>query len=513
MAMLAARTPSTNRSSGRFAAPPWDADSLAWQLLDHDLPADHLARVIDHAVGHLDLTDLYAAYAGTGSRAHPPDLLLKAVLYELHSGRRRPAQWCRDAADSGPLRWLLRGCRPSRTAWYAFRDRVHDLDPLWNGQLLQQALTAGLTPARRIALDGTLVAAQASRHRLVNEETLHRRQAELQQARAADRQGQPPAVVPGWMAPTPRGRRVQESRYRQAAQRMGQLQGRNARKRASKRKARGRIVLNPSEPEAALGRDKHQVYRPLYNLQLASDLDSPLVLGYQVLAQPNDAGALGPLLERVRAAVGPRVHVALADASYAGGADLAAAAAAGVTVYAPWQANDYRATSGGSKGQIPKEQFQWLAAEQTYQCPQGHRLAWAGRSAQRRSGTEAVVLTQYRCPPEHCRLCPRRRECTPNPEAGRTISRGEHEELIEALRQRMAGDEAKALYRLRRQTVELRYADAKQHRELRRFSGRGLRRVQTEAGLTVLAHNLVTRDRLRRAATDPPAANPISVPA
>src|SRR5262249_53118899 len=306
--MLAAPTPSTNRSSGRFAAPPWDTDSLAWQLLDHDLAADHLARVIDQAVDQLDLTDLSAAYAGTGSLAHPPDVLLKAVLYELHSGRRRPAQWCKDAADSGPLRWLLRGCRPSRTAWYAFRDRLHDLDSLWNSQGVQQPLAAALTPARRIALDGTLIAAQASRHRLVNEETLHRRQAELQQARAADEQGQAPTVLPGWMAPTPSGRRTQESRYQQAAQRMGHLQGRNARKRASKRKARDKIVLNPSEPEAVLGRDKHQVYRPLYNLQLASDLDSPLVLGYQVLAQPNDAGTLGPMLERVRAAVGPRVQ-------------------------------------------------------------------------------------------------------------------------------------------------------------------------------------------------------------
>ena len=506
--MLSARTLPTNPSSSRFAAPPWDHASVPWQLLDHDLPADHLARVIDQAVDRLDLTDLVAAYAGRGSLPHPPALLLKAVLYELQSGRRRPAQWYRDAAESGPLRWLLRGCRPSRSAWYAFRDRLHDLDALFNSQVLQQAIAAGLTPAQRLALDGTLVAAQASRHRLVNEETLQRRQAELHQVRPADAQGQAPAVVPGWMAPTPRGRCRQQTRYQQAAQRMEQLQSRNARKRASKRKARDKIVLSPADPEAALGRDKHQVYRPLYNLQLASDLDSPLVLGYQVLAQPNDAGALGPVLERVRAAVGPRIQVALADAGYAGGADLAAADAAGVTVYAPWQSNDYSAAGEKNKTQIPKEQFVWLAAEQTYQCPQGHRLEFVGRSTQKRSGTEPVVLTQYRCPPQHCRSCPLRGDCTSNPEAGRTISRGEHEALIEALRQRMATEEAKALYRLRRQRVELRYADAKQHRQLRQFSGRGLQRAQTEAGLTVLAHNLVTLDRLCRA-----AATLVSVPA
>ncbi|MGZ3433000.1 MAG: transposase, partial [Isosphaeraceae bacterium] len=43
--------------------------------------------------------------------------------------------------------------------------------------------------------------------------------------------------------------------------------------------------------------------------------------------------------------------------------------------------------------------------------------------------------------------------------------------------------EAKAIYRKRGQTVELRFADAKAHRGLRRFSGRGLERVRIEVGL------------------------------
>ena len=72
------------------------------------------------------------------------------------------------------------------------------------------------------------------------------------------------------------------------------------------------------------------------------------------------------------------------------------------------------------------------------------------------------------------------------------MTRQEHEALIEALRARMATEEAKALYRLRSQSVELVNADWKEHRKLRRFSGRGLVRVRGEVGLLVLAHNLVT---------------------
>ena len=56
----------------------------------------------------------------------------------------------------------------------------------------------------------------------------------------------------------------------------------------------------------------------------------------------------------------------------------------------------------------------------------------------------------------------------------------------------MATPEGKELYRLRRQTVELVNADWKQHRKLRRFSGRGLARARCQVGLMVLAHNLIT---------------------
>jgi hypothetical protein len=102
-----------------------------------------------------------------------------------------------------------------------------------------------------------------------------------------------------------------------------------------------------------------------------------------------------------------------------------------------------------------------------------------------------VRLERYRCPPEHCTACPLRAACTKNPAAGRTVSRSEHEGLIEALRARMQTAEAQALYRLRRQTVELVNADWKEHRQLRRLSGRGLARARCQVGVTVLAHNLV----------------------
>ena len=73
------------------------------------------------------------------------------------------------------------------------------------------------------------------------------------------------------------------------------------------------------------------------------------------------------------------------------------------------------------------------------------------------------------------------------------MSRSEYEGLVEALRERMAlPDAGKELYRRRCQTVELVNADWKEHRKLRRLSGRGMARVRCQVGLIVLAHNLLT---------------------
>jgi transposase len=488
----------------RFAFWPWqDLDPRRLEL-EQRLPPDHLARRLDIAVDRLDLSAFHDDYGRTGSPAYAPALLLKVVLYETRGGRHSPAQWGRSARSCEPVRWLLRGAEPSRSCWYAFRDRIAPYLEDWNRQVLTQAVAQGQTTAQRGAVDGTTIAANASRRRLLDESALQRRLEQLRQAKADPTATQRPA----WMAPTPEGRRRQEERLGRTRERMEQLQRRNAGKRASKRKKRERIVVSASDPEAALGRDKEGVFRPLYNVQVVDDLDSPLILAYDVLAQPNDAGLLGPMLARLRQALGRPPQSLLMDSAYAGGADLAAAAAEGVTVYAPAPP-----ATGGDRRQLAKAEFEWLADEQAYRCPRGQRLTYAGSSRQKRSGPETISLQLYRCATEHCRDCPLRSRCTPRSEQGRTISRSEHEELSEALQRRMATAEAKELYRLRGRTVELVNADWKTHRRLRRFSARGLNRVRCQVGVLALTQNLLTLLTAQRKDEKSTTANPSEVAA
>jgi hypothetical protein len=76
----------------RFAAPPWLTQSARRRQIDTQLPHDHLARAIQHAMTRLDVTPLYQSYRGRGKAPHRPDLMLAIVLFETRRGQRKPSQ-------------------------------------------------------------------------------------------------------------------------------------------------------------------------------------------------------------------------------------------------------------------------------------------------------------------------------------------------------------------------------------------------------------------------------------
>lgn len=486
------------RTKIKFAEPPWNERSDEWQIRDQQVSADHPAREVVEAMKQLDLTPLYEIYLGVGVPPIRPDLMLTMVLIEIRLGRPRPSQWFRDARENIVLQWAGFGIQPSRTCWYDFADRITPLLEQWHVAVLQLARQRGVTKADRMALDGTSIAANASRHRLLNEATVKQRLTELESASQADAADQPPPNVPAWMAKTPVTREGQRRRYLLARQRLIELHTVNNRQELKRRRKPEKIVVSTSDPAAALGRDKCHVFRPLYNVQLVRDLDSQLCLGYQVFAQPTDAGTFSLILERIANCTGMKAKVMLVDSGYVTACNLAICDQAGIELYGPWQENDFsqkQKKQGAKPRPIGKEQFTWVPEDKIYRCPEGHPMPWIGHQKRRQSDGQINVVHSYRCSPQYCRACPRQVLCSSNPNRGRAVKRSEHEALVEAHRARMATPEAKALYRLRGQTVELGFADFKEHRSMRQFSGRGTCRAQRQVGLTVLVHNLLVVHR------------------
>ena len=482
--------------SDHFTTPLWTTESEEWQAIDDRLPADHLARRIVNAVDMLDLGPLWESYLGVGKKALPPDLLLKAVLYEMHSKRPSPAQWTKDARENEPVRWLLFGLEPSRAHWYDFRDRLAPFWDGWNAHVLQQAIQEEMTTATRVAVDSSTVAANASRRKLLNEEHLQQRRQVIDEHLQAVQRGETMAdEAPGWLAKSEAGLREQKQRYAHAAEIMRERQEANAQRRSDKRKPADQVRVSPADPAAALARDKEGVFRPLYMLQFVRDLDSPLILAHDVLTQNNDNGVLEPLVERVVDNVGVKPKQIFVDSGYVSIRHLEFCNMAGITLYGPCQENDFSVANGkkpqsNQHTELPKSAFTWLPGEQTYQCPEGHRMEFTKTQTQQRVDHK-ITLTVYTCPPEHCQACPRQPACTRTPKKGRTVSRMQNEQLLDELRTRMEADEAKQLYKLRSRTVEQSFADLKEHRGLRQFHCRGQRRVKAEVGSLVLTHNLV----------------------
>jgi hypothetical protein len=200
--------------------------------------------------------------------------------------------------------------------------------------------------------------------------------------RAAQRD-EPTGQPPGWLAKTEAGLREQKQRYAHAAKVLRQRQAANAGRRSDKRKPADQVLVSPADPEAALARDKEGVFRPLYTVQVIRDLDSPLLFAHDVVTQVNDNGVLGPLIERLADNVGVKPKQLLVDSGYVSMRHLEVCHLAGITLYGPCQANDFSATNGkkpqsNQHTRLPKSAFTWVPEEQTYRCPEGHRLRLTG---------------------------------------------------------------------------------------------------------------------------------------
>ena len=461
--------------------------------------------MINAFVDGLDRSALHATYLGVGSSAHDPDLLLKMVLYETVQGRLSPSQWARDLQENEALRWLGQGIRPSRSALYSFRDRlsgpVFDL----HAEAVRQAIAEGLTTAEAAVLDGTSARSAASRHQLVNQGKLTKRLGELEAAVAGDAAGQPSGSRPYWMAATAAGRLDQRQRYRQAGAVLADRLEQNHERPKDKRLPADKVKVSVTDPEAPLGRDKEKVFGPMYTAEFVVDTASLLILSFDVFPQVTDAGTLPLMLDRTEEVTGFMPSRISTDALYFSLLDLQECQKREVILIAPVGENDFteqeRAESGPAR--IGKEQFQWLPEEQTYRCPQGHRLEHDGRERRKRRDDNEVVQHRYRCPPEHCRGCPLRERCVRDPDKGRTVKRMEGEEKIEAHKEWMKTDQAKEANRLRGSVIERCFGDAKRHRNLRGLHGRGLKRAKAEIGLIVLVQTAMTLARLRMNAEDP----------
>ena len=155
-------------------------DYLLPPSVDDWLNEDHLARYIVEVVDRLDLSRLTRQYAGRGSKAHHPATLLSILIYGYCTGVFSSRKLERATYDSVAFRYLAAGTHPDHDTLATFRRRfLGEFSELFV-QVLELAREMKLLKLGNVCLDGTKIQANASRHSALSHGHIEKLETQLQ---------------------------------------------------------------------------------------------------------------------------------------------------------------------------------------------------------------------------------------------------------------------------------------------------------------------------------------------
>ena len=134
------------------------------------LPEDHLAYFISDTVDALDISAIEAAYrrAGAGTLAYHPRMMLKLLVYSYCTGIFSSRSIARGVEENVALRVLAAGHSPSHRTLCRFRtDHIAAFEDLF-AQVVRIAQEAKLVKMGTLAIDGTKLKANASKHKAMS---------------------------------------------------------------------------------------------------------------------------------------------------------------------------------------------------------------------------------------------------------------------------------------------------------------------------------------------------------
>jgi transposase len=333
--------------------------------VDDWLPQRHLARFVVEVIDGLDLRALSGSYRGSGSASYHPSVLLGLLVYGYATGVFSSRKLERATYDSVAFRFIAANDHPDHDTIATFRRRfLKEITELFV-KVLVLAREMGVLKLGTVALDGTKIHANASRHSALSYEHAGKLEAQLKaevgmllaKAEAADK-----ADIPDGMS-IPQELERREERLKKLAEVRRKIEAhareRLAREQAeyeikmaareAKTKARGKKPGGkpPAPPVAGPGAsdqinltDEDSRIMPVagggfeqcYNAQAAVTDDSLLIIATDVVQAANDKQQVEPMLGQLAALPADlgRPQTLLGDSGYFSAANVAACAAAGL---------------------------------------------------------------------------------------------------------------------------------------------------------------------------------------
>ena len=164
----------------RFVTVNRDTAYLLPPSVDDWLPKDHLARFVVEIVDQLDLSELTRQYRGSGSEAYHPSVMLGLFIYGYATGVFSSRRIEAATYESVAFRYIAANEQPDHDSLCTFRKRfLKEIEALFV-QVLCIARQMKLLKLGAIALDGTKIHANASRHSALSYGHAQKIEAQLQ---------------------------------------------------------------------------------------------------------------------------------------------------------------------------------------------------------------------------------------------------------------------------------------------------------------------------------------------
>lgn len=315
------------------------------------LPEGHLAFFIADTVAALDLQTFYTPYEGDGRRNQPfdPQMMVTVLLYAYATGTFSSRRIARKLEEDVAYRMLAAGNFPAHRTIAEFRQQHLAAFEALFVQVVRIAREAGVVQLGTLAIDGTKVKANASKHKAMSYGRMLEQERQLRaqiaalttQAEAVD------AAEDAVHGPDVRGDELPAELQRRAT-RLATIQAAKARLEARQadedrqkgrrpddgRKGRGTKPFardfgvppdgaqdNFTDPESRIMKTSAG-YDQCYNGQIAVDAASQMIVATGLTNCAADNGALLPLIDRVQATLERDPVAVLADAGYKGEASF-----------------------------------------------------------------------------------------------------------------------------------------------------------------------------------------------
>jgi transposase len=235
--------------------------------------------------------------------------------------------------------------------------------------------------------------------------------------------------------------------------------------------------ISQTDPDARLMKTHHMERKVCYNVQSAVDTKHHLIVAHEITTT-TDRGQLTLVAKQVQKTLGQKDIIVIADKGYFSRTDIKETHDLGMTANVP-----QTDTSGAAKkGIFNKSLFKYDKDKDSYICPAGEELPHRRNVTQ--DGLEQKVYVNHIA----CRDCTIRAKCTTSLKEPRKMKRWVHEEVIDAMQQRL--DDNPDITVLRRQTVEHPFGTIKMWMGATHFLMKRKKNVSIEMNLHVLAYNL-----------------------